>query len=92
MLNRMVFVVFYLDESIVELELLNVIWTCLELFWVLIGFHPIEDICYSMRSNIKFKIAVFALVFLIIDVMSRSQNEIFGDEHPTAHLFLLHLV
>jgi hypothetical protein len=45
-----------------------------------------------MRSNIELKIAVFAFVCLIVDVMGSSQNNIFGDEHSAADLFLFLLV
>jgi hypothetical protein len=60
--------------------------------WVPPIFCFVEDISYSIGANVELKITVFAFVFPIVDVMGSSQNNIFGDEHTTADLFLLQLV
>jgi hypothetical protein len=69
---RIVFMVLYLHESVVELALFNAIRICFKLLRISPRFRYVKNICYSIGANVTFKITVFALVFLIVDVMSSS--------------------
>jgi hypothetical protein len=69
----MVPILLYLDESVVELEPFHTVWTCLELLRVSPFLCFVPNVCFSMCSNVKLKVTIFALIFLIVDVMGGGQ-------------------
>jgi hypothetical protein len=72
----MVFILLYFDESIVELEPFHIVWTYLELLRISPCLCFVANICFSMCSNVKLKVTIFTLVFLIVDIMGGCQDEV----------------